>query len=343
VTAGAETARGASGGFPAVAVVTGGSAGIGRATVRELARRGTRLGILARGLDGLDATVAEVERLGGQALALPVDVADADAVEEAARRTEEAFGPIEVWVNNAMASVFSPIRAMTSGEYRRVTEVTYLGVVHGTQAALRRMLPRDRGLIVQVSSALAYRAIPLQSAYCAAKHAVLGFTDSLRSELIHDRSQVQVTMVHLPAVNTPQFDWVKNRLPNRPAPPDPVYQPELAARAILHAIDHPRRDVYCGDTTVKLLYAQRFIPGVTDRYLARHAWEDQMAGEPDDPGRPHNLWSPLPGDQGAHGRFDGRAKDRSLQLWGATHRPALAAAALGAALGLALGMVRRRG
>lgn len=328
---------------PAVAVVTGGSAGIGRATVRALARRGTRLGLVARGGEALDATVAEVERLGGQALALPADVADDGAIEEAARRTEEAFGPIDVWINNAMTSVFSPIREMTAAEYRRVTEVTYLGVVHGTLAALRRMLPRDRGLVVQVSSALAYRAIPLQSAYCAAKHAVLGFTDALRCELIHDRSRVRVTMVHLPAVNTPQFDWVKNRLPGRPAPPDPVYQPELAARAILHAIDHPRRDVYFGGTTLKLLYAQRFIPGLADRYLARHAWEDQTSRERDDPARPHNLWSALPGDRGAHGRFDGRASGRSVQLWGATHRPALAAAALGAGVGLALGMMRRRG
>jgi NAD(P)-dependent dehydrogenase (short-subunit alcohol dehydrogenase family) len=314
-----------------VVVITGASAGIGRATARALAARGARLGLLARGRDGLEAAAREVEALGGQALVLPADVADAEAVERAAERTENAFGTIDVWINNAMASVFSPIRAMTAAEFRRVTEVTYLGVVHGTQAALRRMLPRDRGLIVQVSSALAYRAIPIQSAYCAAKHAVLGFTDALRCELLHDRSRVKVTMVHLPAVNTPQFDWVENHLPNRPAPPDPLYQPEVAARGIVFAIDHPRRDLYVGSTTVAARYAQRFLPGLTDHYLARNAWEGQFAAERDDPGRPSNLWDPLPGDHGAHGRFDERAVDRSAQLWVTTHRGGLAAVAGGLA------------
>jgi len=312
-----------------VVVITGGSAGIGRATARALARRGARIGLLARGRDGLEAAAREVEELGGQAVVLPADVADDAAVERAAERTEQAFGPIDVWINNAMVSVFAPIRAMTALEFRRVTEVTYLGVVHGTQAALRRMLPRDRGLVVQVSSALAYRAIPIQSAYCAAKHAVLGFTDALRCELLHDRSAVEVTMVHLPAVNTPQFDWVENHLPNRPAPPDPLYQPEVAARGIVSAIDNPRRDLYVGSTTVAARYAQRFLPGLTDRYLARTAWEGQFSAEPDDPGRPSNLWDPLPGDHGAHGRFDDRAKGRSAQLWMTTHRGGLAAAAVG--------------
>jgi NAD(P)-dependent dehydrogenase (short-subunit alcohol dehydrogenase family) len=314
-----------------VVVITGGSAGIGRATARLLAARGARIGLIARGRDGLEAAAREVEALGGHAVVVPADVADAEAVERAAERTEETFGPIDVWVNNAMASVFSPIRAMTSHEFRRVTEVTYLGVVHGTQAALRRMLPRDRGLIVQVSSALAYRAIPIQSAYCAAKHAVLGFTDALRCELLHDRSRVKVTMVHLPAVNTPQFDWAENHLSHRPAPPDPLYQPEVAARGIAFAIDNPRRDVYVGSTTVAALYAQRFVPGLTDRYLARKAWEGQFADELDDPGRPSNLWDPLPGDHGAHGRFDDRAVDRSAQLWVTTHRRGLAAVAGGLA------------
>jgi NAD(P)-dependent dehydrogenase (short-subunit alcohol dehydrogenase family) len=323
---------------PAVAVVTGASAGIGRATVRELARRGTRLGLVARGREGLEATAAEVERLGGRALVLPADVADADAVEEAARRAEETLGPIDVWVNNAMLSVFSPIRQMAPDEFRRVTEVTYLGVVHGTRAALRRMQPRDSGLIVQVSSALAYRAIPLQSAYCAAKHAVLGFTDSLRCELLHDRSAVRVTMVHLPAVNTPQFDWVRSRLPRRASPPDPLYQPELAARAILYAIDHPRRDVYFGASTVELLYAQQLVPGLVDRYLSRYVWDGQMSSEPEDPERPHNLWQPLPGDHGPHGRFDDRALTRSRQLWATMNRPLLGAtAAAGVLAGLFLG------
>jgi NAD(P)-dependent dehydrogenase (short-subunit alcohol dehydrogenase family) len=314
-----------------VVVITGGSAGIGRATARLLAARGARIGLIARGRDGLEAAAREVAALGGQAVVVPADVADAEAVERAAERTEGAFGPIDVWINNAMVSVFSPIREMTAQEFRRVTEVTYLGVVHGTQAALRRMLPRDRGLIVQVSSALAYRAIPIQSAYSAAKHAVLGFTDALRCELLHDRSRVKVTMVHLPAVNTPQFNWVENHLAHRPAPPDPLYQPEVAARGIAFAIENPRRDVYVGSTTVAALYAQRFLPGLTDRYLARNAWEGQFADELDDPGRRSNLWEPLPGDHGAHGRFDDRALDRSTQLWVTTHRQGLAAVAGGLA------------
>ena len=326
-----------------VVVITGGSAGIGRATARLLAARGARIGLIARGRDGLEAAGREIEALGGQAVVVPADVADAEAVERAAERTEEAFGPIDVWINNAMVSVFSPIRDMTAREFRRVTEVTYLGVVHGTQAALRRMLPRDRGLIVQVSSALAYRAIPIQSAYCAAKHAVLGFTDALRCELLHDRSHVKVTMVHLPAVNTPQFGWVANHLSHRPAPPDPLYQPEVAARGIAFAIDNPRRDVYVGSTTVAALYAQRFLPGLTDRYLARNAWEGQFAHELDDPGRPSNLWEPLPGDHGAHGRFDDRAIERSTQLWMTTHRQGLAVAAGGLAGLFVLLAARHRG
>jgi NAD(P)-dependent dehydrogenase (short-subunit alcohol dehydrogenase family) len=327
---------------PVTAVITGGSAGIGRATARALARRGARLGLVARGRERLEAAVREVEALGGRALALPGDVADAAAVEDAAARTEAAFGPIEVWINNAMVSVLSPIADTPPEEFRRVTEVTYLGVVHGTLAALRRMRPRGRGLILQVSSALAFRAIPLQAAYCAAKHAARGFTDSLRCELIHDGSGVKVTMVHLPAVNTPQFDWMKSRMPGRPGPPDPVYQPELAARAIVHAIDHPRRDVYFGAPTLALVCSQPFFAGLADRYLGRHAWESQVSAEPGGRSRPHNLWEPAPGDRAAHGRFDGRAVDRSRQLWAATHRRLVAAAA-GAGLGLGLGIGRRRG
>jgi NAD(P)-dependent dehydrogenase (short-subunit alcohol dehydrogenase family) len=331
--------------FPAapVVVVTGASAGIGRATVRELARRRARLGLVARGRDGLEAAAREVEAVGGHALVLPGDVANPAVLEDAAAQTEGAFGPLDAWVNNAMVSVFSPIRQMMPQEFRRVMEVTYLGVVHGTLAALRRMQLRNRGVIVQVSSALSYRAIPLQSAYCAAKHAVLGFTDALRCELIHDQSAVRVTMVHLPAVNTPQFNWVKNRLPRRPAPPDPLYQPELAARAIVYAMDHPRRDVYVGPTTLKALYAQSLVPGLTDRYLASTAWEGQMADVPDDPNRPSNLYGALAGDHGAHGRFDDRARDHSLQAWVATHRTEVAmAGAVAAGLGGLLVLFGRR-
>jgi NAD(P)-dependent dehydrogenase (short-subunit alcohol dehydrogenase family) len=327
-----------------VVVVTGASAGIGRATVRRLARRGARIGLLARGRERLEATAREVESLGGRALALPADVANAGAVEDAARKTEDAFGPLDAWINNAMLSVYAPIWQVEPAEYRRVTEVTYLGYVHGTLAALRRMMPRDRGVIVQVSSALAYRAIPIQAAYCAAKHAVLGFTDALRSELRHEKSRVKVTMVHLPATNTPQFDWVKNRLPGRPAPPDPLYQPEVAARGIAFALDHPRRDVYVGDTTVKALYAQRFFPGLFDRWLAKNAWEGQMdPNDPDDPQRPSNLWDPVPGEWAAHGRFDHRAVGRSTQLWVTTHRPVVAAAAAGLAGVVGALRWRRRG
>jgi NAD(P)-dependent dehydrogenase (short-subunit alcohol dehydrogenase family) len=322
-----------------VVVVTGASAGIGRATVRALASRGACLGLIARGEERLAATAREVEELGGRALVLPLDVADAAAVEAAAERVEAQLGPIDAWINNAMLSVFSPIRDTTPEEYERVTAVTYLGVVHGTQAALRRMQPRDRGVILQVGSGLAYRAIPLQSAYCAAKHAVLGFTDALRCELLHDHSRVRVTMVHLPATNTPQFDWAKNRLGRKPSPPDPVYQPELAARGLLWALEHAPRQLYVGGPTVAMLWAQRFLPGLTDRLLARHAWEGQLGDEPDPPSRPANLWQPVPGTQAARGRFDDRAVDRSAQLWVATHRPLVAALA---AAGLAAALLSRR-
>jgi NAD(P)-dependent dehydrogenase (short-subunit alcohol dehydrogenase family) len=233
-------------GEPEVVVVTGASAGVGRATVRAFARQGASIGMVARGREGLEAAAKEVESEGGRALILPLDVADAQAVEGAAARVEGELGPIDVWVNNAMTSVFAPLKEVASDEFRRVTEVTYLGVVHGTMAALRRMLPRDRGTIVQVGSALAYRGIPLQSAYCGAKHAIQGFTESLRSELLHDNSHVRVTMVQLPALNTPQFDWVLSRLPNRPQPVPPIYQPEVAAEAIVWAAHHGRPEVWVG-------------------------------------------------------------------------------------------------
>ena len=237
-----------------VVVITGASAGVGRALVREFARRGAWIGLLARGPDGLEAARIEVEDAGGRALVLPTDVADADAVEAAASAVEQTFGPIDIWINNAMVSVFSPVREMTAAEFRRVTEVTYLGIVHGTLAALRRMLSRDRGTIVQVGSALAYRGTPLQSAYCGAKHAVQGFTESLRSELLHDGSRVRVTMVQLPALNTPQFSWVKSRLPREPQPVPPIFQPEVAARAIYWSAHHHRRELSIGLPTVAAIW-----------------------------------------------------------------------------------------
>src|SRR5215468_10361581 len=247
---------------PEIVVVTGASAGVGRATVREFARYGAHIGLLARGRDGLEAARREVEDMGGRALALPTDVSDADRVEAAAAEVEEKFGPIDVWVNNAMTSVFSPVKEMKPEEFKRVTEVTYLGVVYGTLAALKRMLPRDHGVIVQVGSALAYRGIPLQAAYCGAKHAIQGFMDSLRCELLHDGSKVQVTMVQMPALNTPQFGWVKSRLPHTAQPVPPIYQPEVAAEAIVHAAHHPRRELYVAFSTVKAIIGNKLMAGL---------------------------------------------------------------------------------
>ncbi|HEV2844336.1 MAG TPA: SDR family oxidoreductase [Thermoanaerobaculia bacterium] len=316
---------------PEIVVVTGASAGVGRATVRAFARRGAHIGLIARGRDGLEAARREIEELGGRALVLPLDVADAELMDLAAARVESELGPIDVWINNAMVSVFSPVRETTAQEYRRVTEVTYLGYVHGTLAALRHMLPRDRGSIVQVGSALAYRGIPLQSAYCAAKHAVQGFCDSLRSELLHDGSCVHLCMVQLPAMNTPQFGWGKSRMPSKPPPVPPIFQPEVAARAIVWAAQHTRREVYVGWPTVKAIVGDKLVPGYADRYLARKGYESQQYDGLADPHRLDNLWEAVPGDHGAHGSFDQRATAHSPQLWGTTHRGLLALTAAGIA------------
>ena len=294
-----------------VVVITGASAGVGRATARLFAKHGAHIGLLARGMDGLEETRKEVEGMGRRALALPMDVADPQAVESAAQQIETQLGPIDIWINNAMASVFSPIKEMTAEEFKRVTEVTYLGYVYGTLTALKRMLPRDRGVILYIGSALAYRGIPLQAAYCAAKHAVQGFTESLRSELIHDGSHVQVTMVQLPAMNTPQFGWVKTRLPRKPQPVPPIFQPEVAAEAILFAATHKRRELWLGFPTWKVIIGNRLVPGYVDHYLADNLYEAQQYDGLVDPERQHNLWEPVPGDQGAHGDFDERATDFS--------------------------------
>ncbi|HEX7314560.1 MAG TPA: SDR family oxidoreductase [Pyrinomonadaceae bacterium] len=320
---------------PEVVVITGAGAGVGRATAREFARRGAHVALVARGRDGLEGARREVERMGGRALVLPLDVADADAVEHAAEATERELGPIDVWVNNAMLSVFSPVKEMKAEEYKRVTEVTYLGYVYGTLAALKRMLPRDHGTIVQVGSALAYRGIPLQSAYCAAKHAVQGFMDSLHAELIHDESNVRVTMVQLPAVNTPQFSWAKSRLRNEPRPVGPIYQPEVAARAVYWAAHNERRELYVGWPTVKAIVGNKLAPELADRYVARYAYEAQESGEPAAPDRQDNLWEPVPGDHGARGRFDERAAETSAQFWATTHRGLFALAGVGALIGAA--------
>jgi NAD(P)-dependent dehydrogenase (short-subunit alcohol dehydrogenase family) len=302
-------------------VITGASAGVGRAVAREFGRHGARVGLIARGRDGLEAACHEIEADGGEAAFVVADVAQAGQVEHAASVFEEKFGPIDIWINNAMVSVFSPVIEMKPEEYRRVTEVTYLGAVHGTLAALKRMRARDHGTIVQVGSALAYRGIPLQSAYCASKHAIRGFCDSLRSELIHDGSRVHVTEVHLPAMNTPQFKWVKSRLPRRAKPVPPIYQPEVAARAIYWAAHHREREMWVAPSTIKAVLGEKFAQGYLDRYLARNGFDSQQTDEPEDPERPDNLWTALPRDWGAHGGFDDQARERSLEVWLATHRP----------------------
>ena len=302
--------------------------------------RGAKVALLARGEQGLEAAADDVKRVGGDALVLPVDVSDAEQVEEAATRTETELGEIDVWVNNAFASVFSPFDEIEPAEYQRVTEVSYLGYVYGTMSALRRMKPRDRGAIVQVGSALAYRGIPLQTAYCGAKHAIQGFTESLRCELLHEKSNVHVTMVQMPAVNTPQFSWVLSRLPRHPQPVPPIYQPEVAAKAVLHAADHPqRREYWVGSTTAATLAANALMPGLLDRYLGRTAFDAQQTPQPRDPDAPVNLWEPADRDQdfGAHGIFDDTSHPRSSQLWASQHHGAVAAGlAAAAAIGLAV-------
>src|SRR5947207_8424236 len=323
-------------------VVTGASAGVGRATARKFARNGARVALLARGRDGLEAARKEVEELGGKALVVPVDVANAEQVEAAAVQIEAELGEIDIWINNAMVSVFSPIKEMTPEEFRRVTEVTFLGCVYGTLVALKRMLPRNRGVIVQVGSALAYRSIPLQAAYCAAKHAIRGFTESLRCELIHDKSNVRVTMVQLPALNTPQFGWVKSRLPRKAQPVPPIFQPEVAAEAIYFAAHHPRREFYVGWSSAKAIIANKIAPGMLDHFLAHTGYDSQQYDGPEDPDRAHNLWQPLPGDHGAHGAFDSRAKDCSLQLWTTEHRALVALGAAALAISGLVALLKRK-
>jgi NAD(P)-dependent dehydrogenase (short-subunit alcohol dehydrogenase family) len=296
--------------------VTGASAGVGRAIARAFARRGARLALLARDEARLEATRLEAEELGAQAaLALPVDVADADGVEAAAAVMEEEFGAIDVWVNNAMTAVFAPVAETAPEEFRRVTEVTYLGAVYGTLAALRRMRPRDQGTIVQVGSALARRAIPLQASYCGAKHALAGFTEALRCELLHDRSSIRLVMVQLPALNTPQFDWVRARLPRRPQPVPPIFEPELAADAVVWAADHGGREIWVGWPVMKALIGQKLVPLLLDRYLARTGYDAQQTPEPMPGEREGNLFRPVAGEHGARGRFSARAKRHSRQFW----------------------------
>ncbi len=298
-----------------VVVITGASAGVGRAVVREFAKRKARIGLIARDQGRLEATKKEVEAQGGQALALSTDVADAGQVMHAAQQVVNTFGPLDVWVNNAMTTIFAPITEIQPDEFKRATEVTYLGCVYGTMAALKHMKQRDRGTIVQVGSALAYRSIPLQSAYCGAKHGAIGFIDSLRCELIHDRSNIHVTVVDLPAMNTPQFSWCRTRLPNHPQPVPPIFEPEVAARAIYWAAHHKRREIFVGAPTVKAIYGQDFAPGFADWYLGKNGYSSQQTEEPVSPHRPDNLFKPVPGDYAAHGIFTDRAKNFSAQTW----------------------------
>ncbi|MFL5615385.1 MAG: SDR family oxidoreductase [Gemmatimonadaceae bacterium] len=324
-----------------VIVVTGASAGLGRAIVERFARDGAAIGLIARDRDRLEATRDAIEAIGGCGLVLPLDVADNGAVERAAAMVEHHFGPITVWINNAMVSVYSPIKQMQAEEFRRVTEVTYLGYVYGTLAALRRMLPRDRGVIIQVGSALAHRSIPLQSAYCAAKHAILGFHESLLSELLHDGSHVRTTMVQMPAMNTPQFDWAKSRLPRQSQPVPPIFQPEVGADAVHYAVrTDVGRELLVAWPTVKAVFGEKFVPAYIDRRLGRDGYASEQSGEPADPTRPDNLWEPVPGPYGAHGRFDDRAKRVSAELWFAKHKPWLALAGATAA-GVAMGLLSR--
>ena len=317
-----------------VVVVTGASAGLGRAIAHGFAKKGARIGLLARNPEALEACRQECEVLGGTAMVLPTDVSIAEQVEAAASRVEEAFGPIDVWVNDAMVSVFSPVKEMTPEDYKRVTDVLYLGTVHGTLAALRRMMRRERGegkgTIIQIGSALAYRSIPLQSAYCACKHAINGFTDSLRCELIHDGSEVKITSIHMPAMNTTQFDWVKSRLPNEPQPVPPIYEPEVAAQVVVAAglARSPRREYWVGAPTVAAIVGQKFIPGVLDRYLGRTGYESQqIQGEPRDPNAPDDLYHYVPGVHSARGKFGDRSKRTSAEVFFTLHRHWFAAAA----------------
>ncbi len=308
-------------------VITGASAGLGRAIAREFGKARAQVALLSRGQAGLEAAAHEIESYGGRALVIPTDVADARAVEAAAALTQKEFGAIDIWINNAMASVFSPIKEMKPEEFKRVTEVTYLGVVNGTLAALKRMLPVNRGKIVQVGSALAYRSIPLQSAYCAAKHAIAGFTDSLRCELIHDKSKVSVSIVHMPALNTPQFNWVKSRLKYKAQPVPPIFEPEIGARAVFWAAHHDRAELYVGGSTVEAIIGNKVAPRLLDQYLGRTGYRAQQTRELEDSDRPNNLWAPVDSSQdyGARGAFSSRSRGRSYELWADLHRPLIMA------------------
>jgi short-subunit dehydrogenase len=330
---------------PEVVVITGASGGVGRATAQAFGRRRAHVCLVARGEAGLQGAKEDIERLGGKAIIVAGDAADPQTHERAAQQAEDTFGPIDIWVNVAFTTVFSPFMDITPDEYKRVTEVTYLGYVYGTQAALRRMVPRDRGKIVQVGSALAYRGIPLQTAYCGAKHAIQGFTEALRAELIHSKSHVALTMVQLPAVNTPQFTWGRNKMPRKAQPVPPIYQPEVIAEAIYWAAHHRKRQLYIGGSTAIVITANKFLAGFGDWYLGKTGYDSQMRPERRDPNQPNNLFEPVDTttDYGAHGAFDSRSTSRSYEIWAAEHKGAIAGAVagVGMATGLLLAASRR--
>ena len=325
-----------------VVVITGASAGIGRATARRFAEDGARIGLIGRGRPGLEGARREVEERGGEALVLPADVADPAAVDAAASAVEEAFGPIDVWVNNAMVTIYAEFTDIEPDEFERATHVTYLGTVWGTRAALRRMLPRDRGAIVQVCSALGYRGIPLQSAYCGAKHAVKGFTESVVTELLHNDSKVHVGMVQLPGLNTPQFTWGRTKLRRQTQPVPPIYQPELAADAIHFCAHSKRREIFVGAPTVRTILAEKLAPRLVDHYLARRGYDAQQTDQPLDPEGHDNLFEPVEEDRGAHGPFHDEARARSVQYLIAKHRGLVVLGGLGAAAAAALGITAIR-
>lgn len=328
-----------------VAVVTGGSAGLGRAIVRELAARGWDVAVLARGEDGLAGAVADVEARGRRGLSVPTDVSDHAAVEAAADRVERELGPIELWVNNAMTGVFGEFLTTEPEDFERATRVVYLGCVNGTRAALRRMTSRDRGHVIQVGSALGHRGIPLQAAYCASKHAIKGFTESVLTELLHDKSRVLLSEVDMPALNTIQFNWVKSALPHHPQPVPPIYQPEVGARAVAHVAEHPRRRTWVGEMTAVTIIGNRLSTRVADWYLAKTGYSGQQAPDKHEPMLPANLYEPVSGDQGAHGLFDNRAHATSPQTWAITHRQqtaAMGSAILAGVAAFAWSVTRRR-
>lgn len=325
-----------------VVVITGASAGIGRATAWEFAKQGAKVALLARGMEQLEATKSEVEAYGGKALIIQCDVADANQVEAAAEQTERELGEIDVWVNNAMASVFAPFKEVSPEEFKRVTEVTYLGTIYGAKAALKRMLPRDKGAIVFVGSALAYRGIPLQSAYCGAKHGIQGFYDSLRSELMHDKSNIKTCMVQLPGVNTTQFGWVLSKLPNKPKPMGKVYQPEVAARAIVFAAAHNRREIFVGYPTFEAIIGNKIAPWLGDYVLSKNGYKGQQTNEPVEQDRKDNVWEPVPEDRGAHGTFDDIAAKKSYTLWASMNRNIIRAVAGLAVIALVAGLNNKR-